>query len=135
MAASKKGGLGRGLDALFADAVPVAKTDSIAQKPAEKPAAETKETGESVRYLSIHDVKPNANQPRKSFDEEKIAELADSIRENGIIQPIIVSHSMSSLVDTFIPGITEIASTIALADMTISAIRLKLLTRASREGR
>ncbi|MBE6480185.1 MAG: hypothetical protein IJI88_07315 [Atopobiaceae bacterium] len=56
-------------------------------------------------------------------------------RLNGIIQPIIVSHSMSSLVDTFIPGITEIASTIALADMTISAIRLKLLTRASREGR
>ena len=90
MAASKKGGLGRGLDALFADAVPVAKTDSIAQKPADKPAAETKETGESVRYLSIHDVKPNANQPRKSFNEEKIAELADSIRENGIIQPIIV---------------------------------------------
>ena len=91
MAASKKGGLGRGLDALFADAVPVTQTESPAlAKAAAKENAETKDTGESVRYLSIHDVKPNSNQPRKVFDEEKISELADSIRENGIIQPIIV---------------------------------------------
>ncbi|MBR6955816.1 MAG: ParB/RepB/Spo0J family partition protein, partial [Firmicutes bacterium] len=45
---------------------------------------------ETVQYISIHDVKPNANQPRKIFDEEKIAELAASIKENGIIQPLIV---------------------------------------------
>ena len=91
MAASKKGGLGRGLDALFADAVPVAMTDSTATlKTPEKEAAETSESEERVRYLSIHDVRPNSNQPRKTFDEDKISELAESIKANGIIQPIIV---------------------------------------------
>ena len=88
MAGSKKGGLGRGLDALFADAVPVT---AIAEekKVKTKTEAEDKDT-ERVRYLSIHDVKPNKSQPRKTFNEEKIAELAASIEENGIIQPIIV---------------------------------------------
>ena len=90
MAASKKGGLGRGLDALFADAVPVAQDSINTPITKDKEAADTQDPGESVRYLSIHDVKPNSNQPRKTFDEEKISELADSIRENGIIQPIIV---------------------------------------------
>ena len=91
MAASRKGGLGRGLDALFADAVPVtpAKKEPKAEK-APAAAKETSDAAETVRYLSIHDVKPNGNQPRKSFNEEKIAELASSIEENGIIQPIIV---------------------------------------------
>lgn len=92
MAGTKKGGLGRGLDALFADSVPVTRV-------AEQPVAASKNSGkekaedgsgETVRYISIHDVKPNANQPRKAFDEEKISELAASIKENGIIQPLIV---------------------------------------------
>ena len=91
MAASKKGGLGRGLDALFADAVPVAMTDSAATlKTPEKESAVTTEKEDRVRYLSIHDVRPNSNQPRKTFDEDKISELAESIKANGIIQPIIV---------------------------------------------
>ena len=92
MAGAKKGGLGRGLEALFADSVPVTrevKSSEPAEKPVKKPA-EKEEAAETVRYISIHDVKPNANQPRKVFDEEKIAELASSIRENGVIQPLIV---------------------------------------------
>jgi ParB family chromosome partitioning protein len=92
MAGTKKGGLGRGLDALFADSVPVSRA-AEAQISAATGAApsENKDDGaESVKYISIHDVRPNANQPRKTFDEEKIAELAASIRENGIIQPLIV---------------------------------------------
>ena len=92
MAGTKKGGLGRGLEALFADSVPVTrevKPADTAAKPAKK-SAEKAEPAETVRYISIHDVKPNANQPRKVFDEEKIAELAASIKENGIIQPLIV---------------------------------------------
>lgn len=92
MAGTKKGGLGRGLEALFADSVPVTrevKSSEPAEKPVKKPA-EKEEAAETVRYISIHDVKPNANQPRKVFDEEKIAELASSIRENGVIQPLIV---------------------------------------------
>ena len=92
MAGTKKGGLGRGLEALFADSVPVTrevKPLETAAKP-EKKSAEKAEPAETVQYISIHDVKPNANQPRKVFDEEKIAELAASIKENGIIQPLIV---------------------------------------------
>jgi len=92
MAGTKKGGLGRGLEALFADSVPVTrevKPAETAAKPAKK-STEKAEPAETVQYISIHDVKPNANQPRKVFDEEKIAELAASIKENGIIQPLIV---------------------------------------------
>jgi len=92
MAGTKKRGLGRGLEALFADSVPVArevKPADTAAKPAKK-SAEKADPAETVQYISIHDVKPNANQPRKVFDEEKIAELAASIKENGIIQPLIV---------------------------------------------
>ena len=92
MAGTKKGGLGRGLEALFADSVPVTrevKPLETAAKPAKK-SEEKAEPAETVQYISIHDVKPNANQPRKVFDEEKIAELAASIKENGIIQPLIV---------------------------------------------
>ena len=92
MAGTKKGGLGRGLDALFADSVPVSR-GAEAQIAAAKGFGTQEsrdDSAEAVRYISIHDVKPNVNQPRKTFDEEKIAELAASIRENGIIQPLIV---------------------------------------------
>ena len=91
MAGSKKGGLGRGLDALFADAVPVALKDKdTAVKTKKKDKEEPQDEGEKVQYLSIHEVMPNEKQPRKVFDEEKIQDLARSIQENGIIQPIIV---------------------------------------------
>ena len=83
MAAPKRSGLGRGLDALFADAVPL--SDS-AEKKQEKPAA----AADAVQYINIHDIMPNANQPRKTFSEEKIDELSKSIKEHGIIQPIVV---------------------------------------------
>ena len=70
MAVSKKGGLGRGLDALFADAVPVKETVRDKKEPS---GEKTDDDGaERVRYLSIHDVKPNKSQPRKTFNEEKI---------------------------------------------------------------
>ncbi|MBE6037525.1 MAG: ParB/RepB/Spo0J family partition protein [Clostridiales bacterium] len=48
------------------------------------------EAGDSVLYLDIHDIKPNSDQPRKAFDKEKIAELAASILEHGVLQPIMV---------------------------------------------
>lgn len=104
MAAPKNRGLGRGLEALFGD-VEINVTDSAApekeEKPAKKrtkpagalvvreePAAEADEN--SVVFIDINDIRPNENQPRKTFDEEKIAELADSILEHGLIQPIVV---------------------------------------------
>ena len=50
-----------------------------------------KEAAENqILTLSIHDVEPNRNQPRKQFDEDAIEELADSIKQYGVIQPLIV---------------------------------------------
>ena len=86
--AGKKRGLGRGLDALFADAVPVNEDkEAEIQK---KENIEEISAEDRIVYLKIHDIMPNENQPRKTFDEEKIGELADSIKEHGIIQPIVV---------------------------------------------
>lgn len=71
----KKGGLGRGLGALFEE------------EPQVKPA-------EEIEDLPLVEVRPNPYQPRKNFDEKKLAELAESIRENGVLQPIIVRQSV-----------------------------------------
>lgn len=68
---AKKSGLGRGLNALISEA-----------------NAETGNEPEAV--LSISEIVRNPNQPRKTFDEDKLAELADSIRQNGVLQPILV---------------------------------------------
>lgn len=81
----KKSGLGRGLDALFADRE-VAVNEDI-----KLPAQE--ESGDSVKYININDIKPNHGQPRKIFDPEKISELARSIEEHGIIQPLVVTKA------------------------------------------
>ena len=79
MSSGKKKGLGRGLSALFGD-----------QKPTEKPKDFTQSN-----LISISDLSRNPYQPRQSFSEEKLEELANSIRKNGIIQPIAVRPSKS----------------------------------------
>lgn len=67
----KKGGLGRGLDALISEA--------------------TAETGsEPEATIEIDKITRNPNQPRKNFDETALQELADSIKQNGVLQPILV---------------------------------------------
>ncbi len=68
--AVKKGGLGRGLDALFQDNI--------------------MESDSGVVTLRLSEIKPNHEQPRKYFDEGALTELADSIREHGVLQPLIV---------------------------------------------
>lgn len=72
MARKSKGGLGKGFTGLIADA-----------------AIETGE-GAGQEELSIDIIEPNPNQPRKDFDEDALADLADSIRQEGLLQPIIV---------------------------------------------
>ena len=74
--AVKKTGLGKGLDALFS-------TPLIEES--------VKDTEELVKKLKINEVEPNKEQARKLFDEEAIEDLANSIKEYGVIQPIIVS--------------------------------------------
>ncbi|MGI6212158.1 MAG: ParB/RepB/Spo0J family partition protein [Anaerovoracaceae bacterium] len=84
----KNRGLGRGLDALFAEQKPVIEPEQSAD--GESPDEE------HVVYIDINEIKPNKNQPRKEFNQEKIAELADSIREHGIIQPLVLRKSEGS---------------------------------------
>ena len=82
MAAAKKKGLGKGLDALFADMAPVdIETDTGKAKDG---------ASETVVSIDIDKIKPNSSQPRKTFDPEALEDLANSIKEHGIIQPIIV---------------------------------------------
>ena len=85
MAAAKKGGLGRGLEALIADAAPI---ENVGE--AKEQSGEHEDSTDKVRYIKTFDIMPNANQPRKTFDEEKIQELANSILEHGVIQPIVL---------------------------------------------
>lgn len=76
MAAVKKGGLGRGLEALFNENA-------------------TDEKG--VVTLRLSEIEPNRNQPRTNFDEDALAELADSIAKHGLIQPIVVRPTSSGV--------------------------------------
>lgn len=99
MAAQKKArGLGRGLDALFGD-VEVssskeqrsAGTRKTSGKTETEAAPEPAEAAEgALRYIDINDIKPNSSQPRKNFDEDKLEELAESIEQHGLIQPIVL---------------------------------------------
>ena len=77
-------GLGRGLDLL------IPKDESMPKKSTGKNKDTQEVAGNQILTLSIHDVEPNRNQPRKQFDEDAIEELADSIKQYGVIQPLIV---------------------------------------------
>lgn len=68
--AAVKGGLGKGLDALFQDNI--------------------MESDSGVVTLRLSEIKPNHEQPRKYFDDEALSELSESIREHGVLQPLIV---------------------------------------------
>ena len=72
---AKMTGLGKGLDALFGPA----------------PEEEQMQENDILKNLKITEVEPNREQPRKNFDQEALEELAESIKEYGLIQPIVVS--------------------------------------------
>lgn len=78
MASTKSRGLGRGLEALIID------TEIPITPPQNSPSKD------GVSYIDINEIKPNRNQPRKRFDADRLQELADSIQEHGVIQPLIV---------------------------------------------
>ena len=79
MNSTKKKGLGRGLSALFGDAKPKDQVKAVNQ----------------TNLISISDLSRNPYQPRQNFKEEKLEELANSIRKNGVIQPIAVRPNKS----------------------------------------
>ena len=102
--AGKRTGLGRGLDALFPEKTSTSK--ETVKKPAAKTAPKTKqeskagsattedasESKKGALLVKISSVEPNLNQPRKQFDEDALLELSESIKQYGILQPILVTE-------------------------------------------
>lgn len=75
----KKTGLGKGLDALFSDNL---FTNEVNNE---------EELSEKIHKIKVIEIEPNREQPRRSFDEEALDELANSIKTYGVLQPIIVN--------------------------------------------
>ena len=84
--AVKKKGLGKGLDSLI--------PDNRSVKPAETESGPKKDTISDVKsgeqMMKINMVEPNRDQPRKNFEEDALLELADSIKQFGVLQPLLV---------------------------------------------
>lgn len=82
---ARKSGLGRGLDALI-------------------PGGEDEIPAGGVRQVDVDVISPNPRQPRSQFDPEELAELADSIRQHGVIQPLILTPAETAGAYTLIAG-------------------------------
>ena len=119
----KKGGLGKGLGALFID-------------------NETETTGQ-LAQLRISDVEPNKDQPRTVFDQEALEELAESIREHGVLQPIVVRSQPGGIYQIIagerrwrasrIAGLVEIPAIVLEVDDN-KVMELALIENLQREG-
>ena len=82
MSKNQKGkGLGRGIDALFMNDL-----DTL-------DALEQVQETEQIQQIAVSEIRPNPYQPRKEFDEEGLAELAESIRQNGVFQPMRMGNT------------------------------------------
>lgn len=99
----KKGGLGRGMDALFSN------------------YEETPNDNEVVKELLLSEIRSNPYQPRKKFDEKALQELADSIKQSGVFQPIIVRSSTIKGYE-LIAGERRVRASILAGKETIPAI-------------
>jgi len=93
MAAKPARGLGKGLDSLIPNAVGEAKAkmETDTKEAADADDASEKTKGQET-FVKITMVEPNRKQPRKNFDEDSLQELADSIKQVGLIQPILVQN-------------------------------------------
>ncbi len=121
---AKKAALGRGLDTIFSDN-----------------AAESFTGG--ISTLRISDVEPKADQPRQDFDTESLAALAESIAQNGVIQPILVRQTGGGLYQIIagerrwraskMAGLTEIPAIIMEAD-ELKTAQIALIENIQREN-
>lgn len=98
MATRKKGGLGKGIDALISPSVKKeAEKEKVIEKPVEKIVEKIVEVEKVVekpveQLMRIDEIEPNRLQPRKNFDEDALQELSESIKQFGLIQPIVVKN-------------------------------------------
>lgn len=107
---AKKFGLGKGLNALI--------PDEVVEEKVEKEI-------KSVNEIDINLIKPNKEQPRKNFDVEKIADLANSIKEHGIIQPVVLKKDDNNTY-TIIAGERRWRAARSLSLKTIPAVIMDL---------
>ena len=101
----KRNGLGKGLDSLIPDknVKPEAEAKVSVEKSLKNKNPKTEKTDSENTHenptgelmLNINEVEPNRGQPRKEFDEDALLELADSVRQYGILQPLIVQKNYS----------------------------------------
>ena len=122
--ATKKNALGRGLDMIFSDNSP------------------EKEAG-GITTLRIADVEPKSDQPRQIFDTDSLAALAESIAENGVLQPILVRETGNGLYQIIagerrwraskMAGLTEIPAIIMEAD-ELKTAQIALIENIQREN-
>lgn len=116
MAKFKKGGLGRGLGALISGPAPDEESDlDIRPVPATPASGE-----ERILQLDPHGIKPNPKQPRVSFNEEALEELAESIRRDGVFEPIVVRRSGAGY--ELVSGERRVRATIMAGLDTVPAI-------------
>jgi len=106
---NKKFGLGKGLGALIPE--------------------EISEDGSMVLKISMNLIKANKDQPRKSFDPEKISELAQSIKEHGIIQPVILNKDEENDTYTVVAGERRFRAAKSIGLMEIPAIIMNIDNR------
>ena len=81
--AAKKGGLGKGLESLITDKVSMGAATQTAEKTRDEKSIEG-------IIVNINKVEPNREQPRKNFDEDALVELSESIKQFGVLQPLLV---------------------------------------------
>lgn len=81
MAAAKKGGLGKGLDSLITNKVGTSDAENVQKKP---------EPDKDVTFINLSKIEPNREQPRKNFDEDALLELSESLKQYGVLQPLLV---------------------------------------------
>lgn len=91
---AKKGGLGRGLgrglDAMISDTSAKAKSEPVKPKKSSGAAIKEEEPKGTVFTVKMTVIEPNRKQPRKQFDEDALLELAESIKQFGVLQPLLV---------------------------------------------
>ncbi|HEY6745670.1 MAG TPA: ParB/RepB/Spo0J family partition protein, partial [Mycobacteriales bacterium] len=98
---SRRGGLGKGLGALIPTTAPAEAAPEVTVAPVEEPAAGAEPAadepaqvpGASFREIPVQAIRPNAKQPRQVFDEDAQEELKTSIREFGLLQPVVVRET------------------------------------------
>ena len=94
----KQRGLGRGIGALFNEDI----TENY-EKPSFLDDKKEENPSENVVMLKLREVEPNPKQPRRTFQQEKLEALADSLKNHGMIQPVLVKKNKNGM-HTIIAG-------------------------------